>query len=222
MEKVMNETITMNTSTSTRPRTGNWVTRGAVATGRGLALAGLTLAAYGRWVVLLIALALVPLYVGFPLVDATLRALRRLETRVRQRSADWCGAVIPVTYVPESAAERRSFWAGFGTLITDPGTWRDLLWTVVDMLVGWMLTLTPAGLIACGLFGVVMPAVWHPIVAAGGNNWYAFIHVTSASTAWLSVALGVAFIALGLLSAPWLLRRYGALAQSVLAPARPV
>jgi len=83
-----------------------------------------------------------------------------------------------------------------------------------------VLTLAPASLIAWGLFGVVMPVVWHPIVAAHGNNWYAFIHVTTAGTAWLSVALGITFIALGLLTAPWLLRRYGALAQSLLAPAR--
>jgi hypothetical protein len=45
-----------------------------------------------------------------------------------------------------------------------------------------------------------MPAVWHPIVTAHGNNWYAFIHVTTASTAWLSAALGTTFIALGLLN----------------------
>jgi hypothetical protein len=67
---------------------------------------------------------------------------------------------------------------------------------------------------------VIMPAVWHPITAAGGSNWYAFIHVTNPGTAWLSVALGIAFIASGLLSGPWLLRRYGALAHSMLAPAR--
>jgi hypothetical protein len=48
----------------------------------------------------------------------------------------------------------------------------------------------------------------------------AFIHVTTAGTAWLSVALGIAFIALGLRAAPWLLRRYGALAQSLLPPTR--
>jgi hypothetical protein len=60
-----------------------------------------------------------------------------------------------------------------------------------------------------------MPAVWQPIVSAHGNNWYAFIHVTTASTAWLAVALGIAFIALSLLLAPWLLRRYAALARSV-------
>jgi hypothetical protein len=98
--------------------------------------------------------------------------------------------------------------------MADPDTWRSLLWSTVDILAGWLLTLAPASLIAWGLFGVVMPAVWHPIVTAHGNNWYAFIHVTTASTAWLSVALGIAFIALGLLTAPWLLRRYAALARS--------
>ena len=65
-----------------------------------------------------------------------------------------------------------------------------------------------------------MPAVWHPIVAAGGSNWYAFIHVTSPLTAWLSVPLGLAFGVLGLLSGPRLLRCYGTLAHSMLAPTR--
>jgi hypothetical protein len=41
----------------------------------------------------------------------------------------------------------------------------------------------------------------------------------SASTAWLSVALGIAFIALGLLTAPLLLRRYAGLARSLRTPA---
>ncbi|MFY9774866.1 MAG: hypothetical protein WAK28_09885 [Trebonia sp.] len=46
--------------------------------------------------------------------------------------------------------------------------------------------------------------------------------MTTASTAWLSATLGIAFIVLGLLTAPWLLRRYAALAQSLLAPTRTV
>ena len=152
-----------------------------------------------------------------------MRAIRRLETRVRRLSGDWCGAAIGDPYLPEPAGRDGrppSFWARLSVLIADPATWRDLVWITVDALVGWLLPLAPAGLLAWGVFGLIMPAVWHPIVAAGGNNWYAFIHVTSASTAWLSVALGIAFIALGLLTAPWFLRRYGALAQSLLAPAR--
>jgi putative drug exporter of the RND superfamily len=205
-------------------RSGNWATRGAVAAGRGVALVGLTLVGLGLWVVFAMAVALAPLGLGLPAIPVTVRAIRRLETRVRRLSGDWCGAAIGDPYQPEPArrdGQRPSFWARFGSLIADPATWRDLAWITVDTLAGWLLTLSPAGLIAWGLFGVVMPAVWHPIAAANGSNWYAFIHVTSASTAWLSVALGIAFIALGLLAAPWLLRRYGALAQSLLAQVRP-
>ena len=119
----------------------------------------------------------------------------------------------------ELTKAQRHLWVRFGSLVADPDTWRSLLWSTVDILAGWLLTLAPAGLIARGLFGLVMPAVWHPIVNAHGNNWYAFIHVTTASTAWLSVALGIAFIALGLLTAPRLLRRYAALARSLQTPA---
>ena len=220
----MNETITTNAATGLQPRTGNWATRGIVAAGRGIALIGLTLVGLVLWVVFAIAVTLAPLGIGLPAIPVTVRAIRRLETRVRRLAGDWCGAAIGDPYQPEPARREGQpppgFWARFGFLIADPATWRDLVWITVDTLVGWLLILTPAGLIAWGLFGLVMPAVWHPIVAAHGNNWYAFIHVTTASTAWLSAALGIAFIALGLLTAPWLLRRYGALAQSLLAPTR--
>jgi signal transduction histidine kinase len=103
-------------------------------------------------------------------------------------------------------------------MVTDRATWRDLLWLILDPLVGWFMTLAPAALILWGLFGVVMPAVWKPIVDAHGNNWYAMIHVDGPQAAWLSVPLGVAGIALGLWAAPWLLARYGRFAHSLLAP----
>jgi hypothetical protein len=214
-------------STPTAPasadRGGNWATRGIVAAGRGVALLALTLEGLVLWVAFAAAVTLAPLGVGLPAIPVTVRAIRRLEARVRRLSGDWCGVAIADPYRPGPAGREGqppTFWARLGFLIVDPATWRDLVWITVDALAGWLLTLAPAGLIAWGLFGVVMPAVWHPIVAAHGSNWYAFIHVTTPSTAWLSVALGVAFVALGLLTAPWLLRRYGALAQSLLAPTR--
>jgi Putative sensor len=219
----MNGTITMDATSGSRPRTGNWATRGAVAAGRGTVLFGFTVASLVLWAVLLTAVALIPLGVGLPLTAVALRAMRGLEAKAWRHVADWCGsaAAAPRPAGPARQEEREpSFWVRFGSLMADPDTWRSLQWSTVDILAGWLLTLAPAGLIAWGLFGVVMPAVWHPIVTAHGNNWYAFIHVTSASTAWLSVALGIAFIALGLLAGPWLLRRYGALAQSLLAPIR--
>jgi len=219
----MDGTITMDARSGNRPRTGNWVTRGVVAAGRGVVLFGFTLASLVLWTVLLIAVALTPLGVGLPLTAATLRAIRGLEARAWWHIADWCGFAAAAPRLAGPAGREGgmpSFWVRFGSLMADPDTWRSLVWSSVDILAGWLLTLAPAGLIAWGLFGVVMPAVWHPIVSAHGNNWYAFIHVTTASTAWLSVALGIAFIALGLLAAPWFLRRYAALARSVQTPAQ--
>ncbi|HEX6523249.1 MAG TPA: sensor domain-containing protein [Streptosporangiaceae bacterium] len=218
----MSGTITMDATSRNQPHTGNWATRGAVAAGRGMVLFGFTLASLVLWVVLLTAVALIPLGVGLPLTAFTLRAMRGLEAKAWRHVADWHGfaAAAPRPAGPADQEEQEpSFWVRFGSLMADPYTWRSLLWSTVDILAGWLLTLASAGLIAWGLFGVAMPAVWHPIITAHGNNWYAFIHVTTASTAWLSVALGIAFIALGLLTAPWLLRRYAALARSIQTPA---
>ena len=218
----MNGTITMHATSGNQPRTGNWATRGAVATGRGMVLFGFTLASLALWTVLLTAVALIPLGVGLPLTAVSLRAMRGLEAKAWRHVADWWGfaTAAPRPAGPAGQEEREpSFWVRFGSLMGDPDTWRSLLWSTVDILAGWLLTLAPASLIAWGLFGVAMPAIWHPIVSAHGNNWYAFIHVTTASSAWLSVALGIGFIAAGLLSAPWLLRRHAGLARSLQTPA---
>ena len=77
----MNGTITMDARSGNQPRTGNWVTRGVVAAGRGVVLFGFTLASLVLWSVLLIVVALIPLGVGLPLTAATLRAIRGLEAR---------------------------------------------------------------------------------------------------------------------------------------------
>jgi hypothetical protein len=217
----------MNTPTENQDRAGNWAARGVIAAGRGIALAGLTLAATGLWAALLAEVAFAPLGAGLLPMPGTLRAMRRLANTVRRRSGEWCGLAISVPSVPGPArpddrkpGQRPGLWRQLGVLLADQATWRDLLWTAVDITAGWVFTLAPAGLIVWGLFGAVMPAVWHPIAAAHANNWYAFIHVTDPRTAWLSVPLGLAFGALGLWAGPRLLRCYGTLARSMLAPAR--
>jgi len=172
--------------------------------------------------VLAVAVTFAGLGFGLLLIPGTLLAVRRLANRTRRLAGEWCGVDIAVPYLPQPAAdgEDPGFWLRFGRLLTDQATWRDLLWMTVDSSVGWVLTLVPAALVLWGLFGIAMPAVWSPIVHAGGNNWYAMIEVTSALTAWLCVPLGAAFVALGLWSGPHLLRPYGRFARSMLAPTR--
>ncbi len=196
-----------------RPR--SWIREGLIASGRGAALTGLILAEAGMLCALAVVVTFAGLGVGLFLIPGTLLAIRRLANLTRQLAGRWCGVDIAVPYLPQPVTGGGDpFWPRFGRLLTDQATWRDLLWMTVDCSAGWVLTLIPAALVVFGLFGVAAPAEWH------SSSWYAMIHLTSTFNAWLCVPLGLAFTALGLWAAPRLLRPYGRLAHSMLAPTR--
>ena len=214
--------MTLHTPNPITPRRrGSWAGRGLLDSLRGLAFLGLALAEAG----LILALALelsFAIFVYPPLlIPPTLLAVRRLANVTRRLSGRWCRPTPPYRHPePTPGWYRRPVRHRPGAATTEPATWRDLLWMIVDPTVGYVPAIIPAVLILFGLFGLVMPAVWSPIADAGGNNWYAFIHVTGTLSAWLCVPLGVAFIVLGLWLAPLFLRWYGRLAHSMLAPTK--
>jgi signal transduction histidine kinase len=192
---------------------------------RGLALVGVALAEAGLIVALALELNFAVFVYPLLLIPPTLLAVRRLANLVRRLSGEWCGVPIPVPYRTYREPDpRASRWQRFGQassqLLAEPATWRDLLWMTVDPLAVWVLPFIPITVIGWGLFGVLMPAVWSPIVHAGGNYWYAFIQVSNEYTALLCLPLGLAFIALGLWIAPPFLRWYGQSARSMLAPTK--
>ena len=218
--------ITPSTGGSITPRQrGSWAGRGLVDSALGLALVGVAVAEGGLILALVLELSFAVFVYPLLFVPPTLLAVRRLANLVRRLSGEWCGVPISVPYrayrEPDPGAGR---WCQFrqaaGQLVTEPATWRDLLWMTLDPLLIWLLPFIPAVVVAWGLFGVLMPAYWNPLTQAGGDNWYAFIHVTNWLTALLSVPLGVAFIALGLWIAPLFLRWYGQSARSMLAPTK--
>jgi signal transduction histidine kinase len=157
---------------------------------------------------------------GLYLLPGTVLAVRKLAVQSRRLAGSWCDTPVPSFYLPRPAeTSRADLWRRrYPWLLGDPSTWRDLLWLVVNPLVGGFMTLAPAALILWGLFGVVMPAIWRPLVNAHANNWYAFIHVTDGLTAWLSVPLGLVFLAAGVWSAPALLRWHGRFTRFLLTP----
>jgi signal transduction histidine kinase len=218
--------MTLHTPHPITPRQrGSWAGRGLLDSLRGLAFLGLALAEAGLILALALELSFAVFVYPLLLIPPTLLAVRRLANVTRRLSGEWCRVPIPMPYrVYPEPDPRTGTWRRFGQasgrLLTEPATWRDLLWMIVDPTVGYVLAIIPAGLILNGLFGLVMPAVWSPIADAGGNNWYAFIHVTGTLSAWLCVPLGLAFIALGLWLAPLFLRWYGRLAHSMLAPTK--
>ena len=206
---------------------GSWIGVGLLSSVHGLAFVGLALAEAGLILALTLELSFAIFVYPLLFIPPTLLAVRRLASVVRRLSGEWCGIPIPEPYRPyREPAPRAGIWRRFGQasgqLITEPATWRDLLWMTLDPLLIWLLAAIPVTIVGWGLFGVLMPAYWNPIVQAGGNNWYAFIHVTNWLTALLSVPLGLAFIALGLWLAPYFLRWYGQAARSMLAPTKQV
>ena len=122
------------------------------------------------------------------------RPIARLS---RKLAGQWCGVPIAAPYLPRPWASggkgglrRRLTW-----LLTDQATWRDLLWVIVNGLVGWILPVVPAGVLVLGVTAVIAP------YAQGEVRLLA-----------VAVAVG------GTWASPWLMRGYGLLASSMLAP----
>ena len=167
---------------------------GLAAAAHGAVFFALTLA--GLLLVLLIlglarALALPAFGLSLFLMSRVLLVIRSPASLTRQLAGRWCGVPIADPYLPRPAGLGRRL----GWLLTDRATWRDLLWVIVNACGGWILALAPAGLLALGVLGVVAP--------------YA-----SAEDRVLVISAAV----VGLWASPWLLRGYGVLARSMLAP----
>jgi signal transduction histidine kinase len=219
----------------TRPQFG--LGAGLTAAARGLAFTGLMLAglvlmavilgAAGLIVVGLLALidgtrsfearwkvpvALLVIGTGFLvgrfLLPPALLGIRRLASLTRRLAGEWCGVPIAGPRpLPPPHEGRLGYTERLRWLATDPATWRDLRWTVVN-LVAWMLALLPLAIIGTGLIEFIGPELIKtiPPPAFPGN---------SAGTL---IVLGLAMCLTGIAAAPALLRGYGLLAGAMLAP----
>lgn len=190
------------TVTAPEPRRDSAATRVA-APFRGVALAGLSVVGAVTNVLVWTSGALVAAGVGISLLPGAIRAQRRAATAARDRAGRWSGVAIAEPYRP---VRGRGLHRA-RDLATDPATWRDQLWGLLDPFVGLFLALLPLSLIAYGAFGAfVQPFVWRSIERHGGNNWYTAIHVHSTTTAAISIPIGVAVAAVGLWFGPAILR----------------
>jgi signal transduction histidine kinase len=229
--------VTAMPARRSRPQLG--LGAGLTAAARGVAFCALMLAGFGLLAVWLAALGLVALGAGVLIVGngsepthrlvlvvllisggliigrflgpPALLAMRRLAGLTRRLADEWCGVPIADPYRPGPGLEagRLSFGGRMSWLLSDRATWRDLLWITVNLLVGWVVAAASAALVVLGLVVFIGPALFRaiPPPAFPGN------------TDPTLVVLGVAMAATGVLAAPWLLRLYGLLASSMLAPA---
>ncbi|MFE7560489.1 histidine kinase [Kitasatospora sp. NPDC057500] len=105
----------------------------------------------------------------FFLFPATTRLARTAAGLARACAGRWSGVPVPPPYLPRPALERTLhgwFWTGHDYqknrwfanvsrtlrwLWKDPATWRDLLWVVLNPVVGGVLAATPPLLLATGV-----------------------------------------------------------------------
>jgi signal transduction histidine kinase len=173
---------------------------------------------------LVLALMLVGLFVAFPVLFAGIVMLTRgLATRTRRLTGQWCGVPIAEPYRPrprrrrrrrprprpgpgpqrprERGIHRRLAWQ-----LTDPATWRDLLWLAVNGTVAWTIAAAPAAMILLGLLGVTRssdgPVPGTPLANANMEK----------------LLLGVLLLVVAPLVAPSMLRGYALTARTMLAP----
>jgi signal transduction histidine kinase len=109
-------------------------------------------------------------------------------------------------------------WQRCRWILSDPATWRDLLWLLVGSTVGLVLALLPATAVAYGVEGVIVAPVLLPNVDGYGYglSWF----LGTPYDAWLAVPQGVAFLLVGLAIGPAVLRLHARLARWLLAPTR--
>ncbi len=194
-----------------------------IAGARGLYLAIVSMVGSNvLFVFSVVSIAFLPLGIGFLTTPAILMGVRKYADAHRVRAAEWSGVRIPVPYRPFPAG-KRSGLAGqverCSLMLKDPATWRDLQWLLVNMSAGAVLALLPPMLLLYMVYGWVLAlGVWEPIHEAGGGEWFAFIHVTSQSTANQAAVLGVGIFLLGVAVNTSLIRTHFLLARTLLAP----
>jgi signal transduction histidine kinase len=136
-----------------------WVVRHSLRTClRGMALAVTAVAGLPLLVISLACLVLLPTGLGVVLAPKSLLAVRRQAERQRRWAREWSGVTIATPYRSRSTTPTNRLFRAFrrcGWVLGDPATWRDLLWTLVNVPVSAVLGLLPAFMLVAFTWTVV-------------------------------------------------------------------
>ncbi len=199
--------------------TTNWIGRRLVAVVRGVLLAGL---AFASALLFLVHLAFFVPGFGLGLIFLPMLSIlagRPLADLARRLAGAWCAVPVAAPYRSPPPAPRtepdgryrldnqlykRPWWpacqAWMNWLLGDPATYRDLLWTLMNPMIGGVLAGLPAALVT-------------------GGTWYA---VSQAGRHWWAAPAGLVATLAGFALAPGLLGLHGRWTRLLLRPVRPL
>ncbi|MEU7594006.1 sensor domain-containing protein [Streptomyces sp. NPDC039022] len=173
------------------------VRRTLVAAARGVGLAAVSLVgSVLLFSLTLISLALLPIGLGWLTLPHVVRLTRLFADQRRAWAQDWVATRIPAGYRPPPA--RQPGLPGVVQrcqhVLTDPATWRELLWLLVDMVAGLLTALLPVLLIVFGIEGFVIPVLVWSGMDLGGQT-YGFLYASDPVQVALMPVLGAAALA---------------------------
>ncbi|WP_179022810.1 sensor histidine kinase [Streptomyces sp. IMTB 2501] len=160
--------------------------------------------------------------IGFLALPYCTRAVRWLAD-LNRRAAAHSGVPVERPYRPEPEEiekdivgwMRRCKW-----ILTDPATWRDLLWLLLNCVVG-LVGFVPAGLLYYAGEGLFLACgLWRPIAAGGQGRWYASVTVDSWPAAFVAGLLALVVLTGWVLLSPLVLKGYAYFVRFLLGPTR--
>jgi signal transduction histidine kinase len=191
---------------------------------RGLALVLLAPLGIPLFALRIVGLVLVPLGMGLVLFVPVTLLVRRLANLHRRLAGSWFGVPIRQPYLPQPY---RGPVGLVKRMVTDPATWRDQLWLLVNVPVGIFLGALPAALFSSGVEGLLIPFTWSPWGGGGGQRPGALgspdywgVPLTSQGNAVLVLPIAVASVAALAWGAPRVQRLHGWFHRSLLGPTR--
>ncbi|RCV47397.1 sensor histidine kinase, partial [Marinitenerispora sediminis] len=107
--------------------------------------------------------------------------------------------------------------AKISAILTDPATWRDLAWLLLNGTLGLVATLLPTALFAEGVHNLLVPYYWR-YVPDDFDMWVDAVHVTDQASAYWTIPQGILFLFLFWALSPHILRGYAHTARWLLAP----
>jgi signal transduction histidine kinase len=189
---------------------------------RGICLVLLTPLGIPLFVLRLYGLVLVPLGMGVILFVPGTIAVRGLTNLHRRLAGDWLGVPIPRPYL---SPPHPGLIGLVKRLVTDPATWRDQLWLVLNLPVGVFLGILPVGLLVSGVQGVLTPFAWSSSgigrrPGALGSPDYFGIELTSRENAVAAFPIGVACLIALVWLTPRIQHLHGRFHHALLGPTR--
>ncbi|TDD84101.1 sensor histidine kinase [Actinomadura rubrisoli] len=171
-------------------------------------------------------LSMVTGIIGILLFPSAALLVRNMTNVYRTLIGRWTGVPIERPYLPEPPGEQgfMGLLRRFVALISDPATWRDYLWLMIDPIVVTFTAALPGWLILYGVWGYCLATFAGGMIGHyGGSDWYGWVHVDPGydrDTERIVSTLVVATlcIAVGFLTGPKMLAVYGRWGRSLLGP----